>query len=210
MITPTMPSPFTHRAKHSPYRGTFSLLAPVTLALLAILLRIVPAQAQANPRVRIVEIVDGDTVRLAFPEGKESVRLIGIDTMESRENQRAYRQASEYRVSLKTILSLGKVATRHLEDIAPRGTLVSVEYDRKKRDKYGRLLAYLYLTDGMMLNQRMIDDGLAAPLPIKPNARYASSFAAGAKVAQQERRGIWQFLTVRPPQIRLPQKRPSR
>ncbi len=155
------------------------------------------AHAEELKLVPLLSIVDGDTVYLQFPHGKESVRLIGIDTPESRENQRAYRQAEEYRVPLKTILSLGKAATRHLDTLAPRGSRVSVSYDQVKRDKYGRLLAYLYRSDGTMLNQQMIVDGFAAPLSIKPNTRYATSFAEHAERALRAQKGIWQH--IKPP-----------
>lgn len=176
---------------------TLDLPLLVALAFSLISCRIDPVSAQSSPPLRVAKIVDGDTVRLAFPWGTESVRLIGIDTPESRENQRAYRQAIEYRVSLKTILSLGKEATRHLENLAPRGTIVTLEYDRVKRDKYGRHLAYLSLSNGIMLNKQMIDDGLAAPLSMKPNTRYEAIFSQGAQSAQQEKRGIWRYVSVR-------------
>jgi micrococcal nuclease len=155
------------------------------------------AYAQDLKSVPLLSVVDGDTVYLKFPYGKESVRLIGIDTPESRENQRAHRQAEEYRVPIKTILSLGKAATRHLDSLLPRGSQVSVIYDEVKRDKYGRLLAYLIRSDGTMLNEQMIVDGFAAPLSIKPNTRHAKSFTEHAERARRAQKGIWQHL--RPP-----------
>lgn len=202
------PTLLSKRSLHG-HRWLWHLFRQTHLALLVLLFLVAPSYSQPGPAVRIAKIVDGDTVQLAFPWGKESVRLIGIDTPESRENQRAYRQVNEYGVSLKTILSLGKDATRHLENLAPRGTFVSVEYDQVKRDRYGRQLAYLFLSNGVMLNKQMIDDGLAAPLSIKPNTRYAAAFYEGAEIARQDRRGIWQHLTLRSssPPLHLRKKR---
>lgn len=171
----------------------FSFICVIAVLLVSSLC--IQSSAQSPFLATVSEVVDGDTVRLIFPEGNESVRLIGIDTMESRENQRAYRQAITFGVSLRTVLSLGKEASRHLGTLLPRGAMVTVEYDRRKRDKYGRRLAYLFGRDGVMINERMLADGYAATLPISPNLRYQDRFSAVTTRAAAEARGIWSWIS---------------
>ena len=203
----------THKTiRKSSLRSAIFKLIYLIAALLAFPLCAFPpstqSSAQSSFTATVSDVVDGDTVRLAFPEGKESVRLIGIDTMESRENQRAYRQAVTFGVSLRTVLSLGKEASRHLATLLPRGATVTVEYDRRKRDKYGRRLAYLFGGDGVMLNEKMLADGYAATLPISPNLRYQDRFSAVTTKAAAEGRGIWSRISfARASESKLPPKK---
>ncbi len=83
-------------------------------------------------------------------EGK--IRLIGIDTPESRVNKKAKRDAKRSGQDIKTITAMGKRATEYVESLVKTGDLITIEFDARQRDRYDRLLGYIYLSNGKMLN----------------------------------------------------------
>jgi micrococcal nuclease len=138
-----------------------------------------------------VHVTDGDTVVLQIGSEREKVRLIGIDTPESKHNPRTKKQSAQNHLSEDTVVRLGKLAAEHTQTLLPIGTSVRVEYDLGKRDRYGRLLAYLWLADGTMVNEEIIRSGYAYPLTIPPNVKYADRFAAGFRESREKGRGLW-------------------
>ena len=138
----------------------------------------------AEPRINravVVEVVDGDTVRLNLAGRIESVRLIGIDTPETKHPTRG-------------IECFGPEATSFLTALLPPGTALRVERDAQARDADGRLLLYLFLAhvDGeRFVNLEMVVRGLARPLGIEPNVRYERNFVDAAFDAQRNSRGLW-------------------
>ena len=117
-------------------------------------------------------MTDGDTLHLG---DLGSVRLIGIDTPEVYDEPECFgREASEFAKSL-----------------LPLGTRVRYRVGVEERDRYGRLLAYVWLPDGRMLNRLMIDKGYAQLLTIPPNVAFADVFRAGAQAARQAGLGLW-------------------
>jgi micrococcal nuclease len=121
---------------------------------------------------RVTRVVDGDTIRL---DGLGSVRLIGIDTPEVFGDHECFgRQASAF-------------AKRSLAPGAPVRYRVGVE----QRDRYGRLLAYVYLPDGRLFNELLAERGYATPLTIPPNDELADRFVAAARRARRRHLGLW-------------------
>lgn len=139
----------------------------------------------------LVSVTDGDTIAVQIGRHREKVRLIGIDTPESRINDRARRQAERSKRDLATILRMGKQSAKTLKEMVPPATVVQLEYDVRERDKYGRLLAYAYLPNGMMLNEEMLKKGYAQLLTMPPNVRYVKRFTAALEEAKTNRRGLW-------------------
>ena len=83
--------------------------------------------------------------------------------------------------------------TPEAEIFAPVGGIVSqvqIELDAEPRDRYGRLLAYVWL-NGEMLNRRLLAEGYAEPLRIAPNVRYAAEFERLAGESQALGLGLW-------------------
>lgn len=117
--------------------------------------------------MRVTEVIDGDTVRA----GGESVRLIGVNTPERGDPY--YQEASDF--------------TR---DLAEGEDLVFVQ-DVQERDQYGRLLAYLYLPDGRMLNEELLRAGFAQAYTIPPNVRHTEDFLAAEREARDAGAGLW-------------------
>ncbi len=61
---------------------------------------------------------------------------------------------------LMTIMSMGKRATEYLENSVKPGDLITIEFDAEQRDRYDRLLAYVYLSNGKMLNEEIVTNGM--------------------------------------------------
>ncbi|HEX8073523.1 MAG TPA: thermonuclease family protein [Thermoleophilaceae bacterium] len=122
---------------------------------------------------RVQRVVDGDTVRLA---GLGGVRLIGIDTPE---------------VHGGSIECFGPEASAFAQALLPRGTEIRYRVGRRARDRYGRLLAYVWLADGRMVNRLLAERGYATPLAIAPNDALAPAFRRAAAEARAAHRGMW-------------------
>ncbi len=141
---------------------------------------------------RVVKVYDGDTFRCRLRSGEEvKVRLIGVDTPESRPNKKALRDARREGVSLELILKLGRKATEFTRSLIPPGTVVYLETDVQIHDRYGRLLAYVYLPDGRMLNEVLLEEGYAKMMTIPPNVKYVERFRKAQRKAMKEGRGLW-------------------
>ncbi len=129
----------------------------------------------------VTSVHDGDTVSIkvesfaGFPLKIERVRLIGIDAPELGQDP------------------WGRKAKRHLKKlISESGWAVNVEFDVEQRDKYGRLLGYLWSKkNGTLINERMIENGYAVLFTFPPNVRYAERIVEYQKRAQSKGLGIW-------------------
>jgi len=116
----------------------------------------------------VMRVIDGDTVQLF---GGETVRLIGIDSTEKGEE--CFEEARE-----------------KLQELVERKTVL-LEKDIEERDKYGRLLAYLYV-DNVFVNLKMVEEGFAYAFEFEPTTRYSQDFAIAQKTALKEQKGcLW-------------------
>jgi len=137
--------------------------------------------------IMVKRAVDGDTLVL---ENGERLRLIGIDTPEMHESNKLYRDASRTGQDIKTIQELGRRAYKFTRDLV-ESKRVRLEFDVEKKDKYGRLLAYVYLKDGTFVNAEIVKQGYASLMTIPPNIRYADLFLKLYQEARENRRGLW-------------------
>ena len=133
----------------------------------------------------VTHVVDGDTIDVEIGGRSERVRLIGIDTPETRKPN-------------TPIECWGPEASAFTQSLLPEGTEVRIERDVVGRDDYGRLLGYVHLvdaagTDGMgtFVNMQIIEQGLARPLTIEPNSTFAREFAGAAGRASRADLGMW-------------------
>lgn len=140
---------------------------------------------------KFIKVIDGDTIVVNINGMEEKVRLIGVDTPESRQNKRAQLQEKELGKDAETIVELGKRAKEFTKSMLTGVSKVYLEFDVQQRDKYGRLLAYIYLPDGRMLNKEIICNGYAMPLTIPPNVKYEKEFRECFQKAREERKGLW-------------------
>ena len=140
----------------------------------------VPAPSTAfDVNATMVRVVDGDTIDVTIDGDRERVRLIGIDTPETKK--------------LNTpVQCFGPEATEFTTSLLPTGTPLHLERDIVGRDDYGRVLAYVYVVaDGTFANLAIIRQGFARPLTIPPNVAHADEFVEGARRAEAGNTGLW-------------------
>ncbi len=157
------------------------------------------SHSAADKKPIIVKVIDGDTLLLEYKGKKELVRLIGIDTPESRFNRKALRDAEKSQDDIKNIIKAGKEATRFVQTLVKPGDEVSLELDVQVRDKYGRLLAYVYLSDGRMLNEEIVKAGYAQLLTYPPNIKYGQRLLKAYQEARANKRGLWRIAAYKTP-----------
>lgn len=118
----------------------------------------------------VASITDGDT--LACADGRR-IRLLLIDAPEMSQGP------------------FGALAKLHLEGLAPAGSVLRLEHDVAKQDRYGRELAYVYGKDGRMLNEELVRAGMAVVSVYPPNVLHVARLRAEADSAQAAKRGLW-------------------
>jgi micrococcal nuclease len=123
---------------------------------------------------KVERVVDGDTIKLA---NGERVRYIGIDTPETKHP----RKPVEY---------FGKEASAANKKLV-EGKKVRLELDVQKRDRYGRLLAYVYVGD-IFVNAWLVENGYAQVATYPPNVKYQKMFLKLQNEARASSKGLWQ------------------
>ena len=138
-----------------------------------------PAGSAGPGAARVTRVVDGDTIEDDLSGRTEKVRLLGIDTPETKH-------------PTKPVQCYGKEASEHTADLLPAGTDVRLERDDEERDDYGRLLAYVYRSsDDLFVNLALVHDGFASLLTIRPNTAHLTDLTAAETDARSRRVGLW-------------------
>ncbi len=167
---------------------------PVLFALIisfVFLLALLASPLHAQQTTTVTRIVDGDTLKVFYLEGEESIRLIGIDTPESRVNKKTKKDAKRSGQDVETIIAMGKRATEYVESLVKPGGLITIEFDVQERDRYKRLLGYVYLSNGKMLNEEIVKAGYASVMTIPPNVKYKDRFLIAYQEARERKVGLW-------------------
>lgn len=134
-----------------------------------------PGAGQAEVR----RVVDGDTIDVSIGGVEETVRLLGIDTPESVDPR-------------APVECFGPEAAAHTASLLPIGTVVHLVRDVEARDRYDRLLAYVYRRhDGNFVNLALVRDGFASVLTYPPNVAHADELTSAAAEARGDQRGLW-------------------
>ena len=142
----------------------------------------------AGMAIPVLRVVDGDTLLL---EGGYRIRLLGVNTPETKHPEHPAEP-------------FGEEASRFTQSLTKNQT-VTLEFDRERLDTYRRVLAYVYLPDGTMLNQQLIKHGMSPAVvsfPIRSDRKRL--FEEAEREAQRNRAGIW---TLPHWQARLEQQR---
>lgn len=143
----------------------------------------VPRGAQ---RAVVVRIVDGDTLVVrAAAKGRAlastspvTVRLLEIDTPETKKPN-------------TPVECYGREATAFTERLVPEGSSVWVLADEDLRDRFGRVLLYLWTGDGRFVNREIVRSGHARAVLFEPNDAYIDTMRAAEREAHAARRGLW-------------------
>ena len=161
----------------------FALLAAAGGGLLSCGTR--PHQVSPGPvgpnrtlEATVTRVVDGDTIKVRIGASPDTVRYIGIDTPES--------------VKPGTpVECFAKAASAYNRRLVDRGA-VRLRTDAEPRDRYGRLLAYVYRRrDGLFVNAALVRQGFAAILTIPPNVAHAAELLRLERGARAAGRGLW-------------------
>jgi len=130
---------------------------------------------------QVVRVVDGDTIQVRLEGGRtERVRYIGIDTPES--------------VKPGTPVQCFAKKASHFNAGLVAGRDVTLKTDAEERDRYGRLLAYVY-AGPEFVNRELVARGYARTLTIPPNVAHADEFARLARRAREAGLGLWRACT---------------
>jgi len=135
-----------------------------------------PAAGGGAHTAQVVRVVDGDTIVVRLGGREERVRYIGVDTPESVKPG-------------EPVECFAKAAVRANARLV-EGRTVTLRYDAERRDRYGRLLAYVYRGD-TFVNAELIRRGFATPLTIPPNVAHADELRGLARTARRDGRGLW-------------------
>jgi micrococcal nuclease len=139
-------------------------------------------QAQAQQKtalLAVTKVVDGDTFWVINSRGEEEkIRLIGVNTPESRNTGRT------------KIQYFGKESTAFAKNTLT-GKRVRLEYDVQRSDRYKRTLAYVYLENGTFFNALLLQEGYAQVATYPPNVKYQNQFIKLQKRARDQKKGLW-------------------
>jgi micrococcal nuclease len=140
----------------------------------------------------IVRAVDGDTLEVSLNGHPEKVRLIGVDTPEVHESEKLHRDSVRTHQDEATIKALGQRAWDFTKSLVHAGDQVQLEYGQEPRDRYHRVLAFVWLPDGRMLNETIICEGYANALTRYPfRSDYMERFRACERQAREQGKGLW-------------------
>lgn len=129
---------------------------------------------------QVIRVIDGDTLLIDVDGAQTRVRLIGIDTPES-VNPDNSKNSPE-----------GKIASNFTKAIIEDQSYVFLGYDVQRKDDYNRTLAYIFLDRGKtMLQERLLEAGMARTMTIQPNSLFANYFYAIMVKAREEKAGFW-------------------
>ena len=138
------------------------------------------AQLQENTWYKVSKITDGDTFYVTTSSSeKYKIRLIGIDAPETRNVGVKVRKeyfGTEAKIFVTQILKNKKV---------------KLTFDVQKTDRYGRVLAYVYLENGIFLNQYLVEKGYAVVSTFPPNVKFVEVFTKAEKSARNKKLGLW-------------------
>jgi micrococcal nuclease len=176
------------RAYHRTPVGRASLLLAVLLATF-----LLPAGSSSSEPARgftgpVVRLVDGDTIHVTIDGRTEKVRYIGINCPELHHPRRGEEPGGREATEINRALVGGKS--------------VRLEPDVQLRDRYGRLLAYVWVRQAngaeIMVNAELVRRGYAQVMTVPPNVRHAATFRRLQVEAREAHRGLWRTGAVVP------------
>lgn len=124
--------------------------------------------------VFVIKAIDGDTIKI---EGGRKVRYIGVDTPETKDPRRG-------------VQCFGKEAWEKNSELVA-GKRVRLEKDVRESDDFGRLLRYVWLDSGIMVNLELIEQGYAQSYTYPPDVKHQEKLLEAHRRARSEKRGLW-------------------
>jgi len=128
---------------------------------------------------KVLDVVDGDTIKILVAKEIVTLRLIGIDTPETKDPR-------------KPVQCFGENASKKAKELL-LGKLIFIEADlsQGEKDKYGRLLRYVFFDDQTSYNEKMIKDGFAHEYTYNLPYKYQNNFKRAETYARENKLGFW-------------------
>lgn len=140
---------------------------------------VVPVATQADNFFPVTKVIDGDTIKVQLGEKEETVRLIGVDTPEVVDPR-------------KPVQCFGKEASTFTKSLLSHQSVrLEADPSQQGQDKYQRLLRYVYLPDGRLVNQVLISEGYAREYTYQTPHRFQAQFRQVEAEARQAQKGLW-------------------
>lgn len=137
--------------------------------------------ADKNIKIRVLRVIDGDTIEIEENGKKYKLRYLGIDTPETVDPRRG-------------VQCFGKEASNENKSLV-EGKEITLEKDISEIDRFGRLLRYVYLKldDGKVLfvNDYLVREGFAKALTYPPDVKYNERFLEAERGARENKKGLW-------------------
>jgi micrococcal nuclease len=135
-----------------------------------------PSQAGPTLEGIVIRVIDGDTIHVRIGDHVEKVRYIGVNTPEVHHPRKGVEPGA-------------REASRVNRELVG-GKRVRLEIDVQTRDRYGRLLAYVWVGD-TMVNAELLRRGYAQVMTVPPNVRYQDVLLRHEREARAAGRGLW-------------------
>lgn len=132
----------------------------------------------------VIRVVDGDTFVVFLNGREERLRLIGVDAPESVSNNEEENSV------------FGDRASEYTQAALPVGTKVFLTFDEEKEDQYGRILAYVWITEDTsnmdyLFQKQLLEDGYAIAIRYEPNTMYTQILYETMDEARMNKQGLW-------------------
>jgi micrococcal nuclease len=134
------------------------------------------SSSSGREKAKVVKIVDGDTFEVEIGGKKEKIRLIGVDTPETKKPN-------------TPIMYYGKEASDYTKKRLDQKT-IELEWDVDKYDQYKRMLAYVWIGDELF-NRTLVQEGYARIATFPPNVKYVELFKKDQEDARKKEKGLW-------------------
>lgn len=148
-----------------------------------------PVSSPSFEIIKVTRVIDGDTIEL---ENGQRVRYIGIDTPETVDPR-------------KPIQCFGVESAKKNRELV-EGKTVRLEKDITDKDKYGRLLRYVYLGD-LFVNLELVKEGFAHSYTYPPDVKYQAEILEAERQAREAKRGLWRACPLVSPTVSSPSVR---
>lgn len=154
-------------------------LIVASIATAALVAGSVAVSAAANADSgTVVRVIDGDTLVVSINNGDHTIRLLNVDTPETKDPD-------------KPVECLGPQATDYLTSIIPPGTSIRLEFDKKRHDQYGRTLAGVFAPDGTLVNAEIAREGLGVPVEYDGNVKFLPPVEEAYEEARAAKSGLF-------------------
>ena len=153
------------------------------LTTIVLSISIIPncSNTKTNSVGTVISVIDGDTIDVNIQGAKTRVRLIGVDTPETKH-------------PTKRVGCYGTEASRYVNTLLPKGTKVILRPDKETKDRYGLMLVSVYIQhNGLFINLDLVQKGFAKPMKFYPNVLHAYEFDKAASRAKAAKVGLWRM-----------------